>query len=138
MLTSLTTHGFVIDLGNRLLRVGETSAPLLSSKTPLASSYHVSVGETFVIHPGEERLCKASINDEYPFPAGTLGVVEAQDGVEEKYQILLAHVLATPDQGTVPLRIANLSSSAVTLYKGTNLAKFCPLDSPEVTGHRVC
>ena len=78
----LTTHGFVIDLGNRLLRVGETSAPLFSSKTPLASSYHVSVGETFVIHPGEERLCKANISDEYPFLAGTLGVVEVQDGVK--------------------------------------------------------
>ena len=30
----LISHGFVIDLGNRLLRIGETSTPLLSSKTP--------------------------------------------------------------------------------------------------------
>ena len=127
----LTTHGFVIDLGNHVLRVGETSTPLLSSKTPLASSYHVSVGETFVVHPGEERLCKANISCEYPSLAGTTGVVEAQEGIEEKHQILLARVLANPDQGTVPLRIANLSGSAVTLYKGTNLAKFCPLGSPD-------
>ena len=46
--------------------------------------------------------------------------------------VLLARVLAKPDQGTVPRRIANLSGSAITLYKGTNLAKYCPLGSPEL------
>ena len=128
----LISHGFVIDPGNRLLRIGETSTPLLSSKTPpFASSYHVSVGETFVIHPGEERLCRANISGDYSSLVGTTGVVEAQEGTEEKHQILLARVLANPDQGTVPLRIANLSGSAVTLYKGTNLAKYCPLGSSE-------
>ena len=46
---------------------------------------------------------------------------------QERHQLLLARVVATPDNGMVPLRVANLTSSAVTLYRGTNIAKFCPL-----------
>ena len=102
----LITHGFVIDLGSRLLRIGETSTPLLSSKTPCASSYHVSVGETFVIHPGEERLCRANISGDYSSLVGTTGVVEAQEGTEEKHQILLARVLAKPE---IPTSVAALA-----------------------------
>ena len=63
---------------------------------------------------------------------GTTGVVEAQEGTEEKHRILLTRVLANPDQGTVPLRITNLFGSAVTLYRGTNLAKYCPMGSSEL------
>ena len=43
----------------------------------------------------------------------------------------MARVVATPDDGVVPLRVANLTTSAITLYRGTNIAKFCPLVEPD-------
>ena len=49
----------------------------------------------------------------------------------------MARVVATPDRGMVPLRVANLTASAVTLYRGMNIAKFCPLSEPNTVGTEI-
>ena len=57
----------------------------------------------------------------------TAGVLEPKEGFEERHQLLLARVMAIPDNGLIPLRAANLSSAAITLYRGTTIGKFYPL-----------
>ena len=42
----------------------------------------------------------------------------------------MARVVATPDDGVVPLRVVSLTMSPITLYQGTSIAKFCPLAVP--------
>ena len=42
-------------------------------------------------------------------------------------------MVAVPTQGQVPLRVASLSFSSVTLYKGTNVARFYSLASSDGT-----
>ena len=39
----------------------------------------------------------------------------------------MARVVAIPDDGVVPPRVANLTTSAITLNIGTHIAKFSPL-----------
>ena len=45
-------------------------------------------------------------------------------------QLLVARVVATPDDAVIPLKVTNLTTSAITFYRGTSIAKFCPLVDP--------
>ncbi len=54
-------------------------------------------------------------------------MVEQKQGFEDQHEVLMARVVATSAGGAVPVRIANLSSSAVTLYQGQKITKFCSL-----------
>ena len=134
----LASHGFVIDLQSRELRQGQSSTPLLHQPGQYTSSRpvcRVSVSDTVIVRAGEEKLLFASVdNSPCSHLAGTAGVLEPKEGFEERHQLLLARVVATPDRGMVPLRVANLSASAVTLYRGTNIAKFCPLSELNTVG----
>jgi len=124
----LAAHGFVIDLQSRVLRQGQASTPLLHQPESTLPVCKVAVSDTVIVRAGEEKLLFANVdNSSCSHLAGTSGVLEPKEGFEERHQLLLARVVATPDNGVVPLRVANLTSSAVTLYRGTNIAKFCPL-----------
>ena len=72
----------------------------------------------------EERLFWANIKSCSSLPTGAAGIIEPKEGFEECHQLLLARVVAVPTQDQVPLRVANLSSGTVTLYQGTNVARF--------------
>ena len=129
----LTSHGFVIDLQSQVLRQGQLSTPLLLQRgqcTSALSVCKVSVGNTVILRAGEEKLLFVNI-DNSSYPTGTAGVLEPKEGFEDRHQLLVARVVATPDDGVVPLRVANLTTSAITLYRGTNIAKFCPLVEPD-------
>ena len=122
----LASHQFVIDLGSRMLRKGKSSTPLLQPHNPTREVCRVSIGEPVVVRAGEERLFFANVDCLFHgFP--TAGVLEPKEGFEEQHQLLLARVLAIPDNGLIPLRAANLSSDAITLYRGTTIGKFYPL-----------
>ena len=128
----LTSHGFVIDLQSQVLRQGQLSTPLLLQHgqcTSTLSVCKVSVGNTVILRAGEEKLLFANV-DNSSYPTGTAGVLEPKEGFEDRHQLLVARVVATPDNGVVPLRVANLTTSAITLYRGTSIAKFCPLVEP--------
>jgi len=54
------------------------------------------------------------------------------------HQLLLARVVAIPDNGVVPLRVANLSTEVVTLHRGTTTGKFYPLSGTSVGDVEYC
>lgn len=125
----LQTHGFTIDLKTYRLSNGAASTPLVQSHTPVAAVCRVSIPEPVVIRAGEEKLFWTEVD--CPVSLSLAGVLEPKEGLEERHQLLLARVVATPRQRMVPMRAANLSGSAVTLYKDMTVAKFFPLETPD-------
>ena len=67
---------------------------------------------------------------ECPVSFSIAGVLEPKEGWEERHQLLLARVVATPKERMVPLRAVSLAASPVTLYEGMTVAKFFPLTDP--------
>ena len=57
----LASHEFVIDLGSRMLRRGQSSTPLLQPHNPTREVCRVSIGEP-VVRAGEERLFFANVD----------------------------------------------------------------------------
>ena len=123
----LQAHGFVVDLAAGILRHGNLSTPLLRNPNTPPSVCKISVAGNTVVRAGEEKMLWANV---HPEPVSSLtgvsGVIEPKLGFEEQHQVLLARVVATPQNGMVPLRLANLSASTVILYKGTSIARFFP------------
>jgi len=80
----------------------------------------VSIGEPVVVRAGEERVFFAKVDGiSHSFPAA--GVLEPKEGFGVRHQLLLARVVAIPDNGVVPLRVANLSTEDITLHRGTTI-----------------
>ena len=129
----LISHGFVVDLKAGVLRRGFSSTPLLQRPSEVSAVCRVSVSSNTTVRAGEERLLWADVNCCSSSLTGTAGVIEPKEGFEERHQLLLARVVAVPDHGQVPIRVANLSSSSVTLHRGTNIGHFCPLAEPGST-----
>ncbi len=87
----------------------------------------VSLPATTVIRPREERLLWAKVHPPDKSNVEYAGVLEPKEGFENRYQLLVARVVAVPSDKGIPVRVANLSSSQVTLYRGVNVGQFCPL-----------
>jgi len=133
----LTAHGFIIDFNSRMLCKGDLSAPLVTSHNPTREVCRVSIGEPVVVRAGEERVFFAKVDGiSHSFPAA--GVLEPKEGFEVRHQLLLARVVAVPDNGVVPLRVANLSTEVVTLHRGTTIGKFYPLSGTSVGDAEYC
>ena len=58
------------------------------------------------------------------------GVLEPKEGFEAQHQLLVARVVALPDNELMPVRMANLTPVPITLYQGMRIGDFCPLASP--------
>ena len=74
---------------------------------------------------------------ECSLPFSQSGVLEPKDGFEDRHQLLLTRVVATPRNRMVLLRAANLTAFPVTLYKGTTIAQlfsFSKTESCSATG----
>ncbi len=52
---------------------------------------------------------------------------------ESKHKILVARVVAIPNNKLVPVRVANLAFTPITLYRGQGIGNFCPLAVPGET-----
>ena len=131
----LIAHGCVVDLKARKLVMGPLSTPIFHLQVTDQSQAicRVLMSETMVFRAGEERVCVGNV-DIPPFVTiGSAGVVEPKEGFEERSNLLLARTLVVPDNGCLPVRLANLTESPVTVYKGTNVAIFSPLPSDSET-----
>ena len=129
----LTAHECVVDLKarNLVILIGQLSSPIFHLRVTDQSQAicRVSMSETMVFRAGEERICVGNV-DIPPFVTiGSAGVVEPKEGFEERSNLLLDRTLVVPDNGCLPVRLANLTESPVTVYKGTNVAIFSPLPS---------
>ena len=58
----------------------------------------------------------------------SIGVLEATEGFINRSELLIAKALVSPETGTVPLHVMNLSNEAVMLYKNTVAAIYEPVD----------
>ena len=129
----LTAHECVVDLKARKLVMGPLSTPIFHLQVTDQSQAvcRVSMSETMVFRPGEERVCVGNIDIPSLVSIGSAGVVEPKEGFEERSNLLLARTLVVPDNGRLPVRLANLTESPVTVYKGSNVATFSPLPSAD-------
>ena len=125
----LSTHGFTIDLKLHVLSSGSMSTSLLQAQTMSTSCCQVSILNSVVIRPEEEKIFWGEVDCSLPFSQP--GVLEPKDCFEEQHQLLLARVVLTSRNQMVPLRAANLTTSPVTLYKGTTIARFFPFSKTE-------
>ena len=136
----LTAHECVVDLKARKLVMGLLSTPIFHLQVTDQSQAvcRVSMSETMVFRAGEERVCVGNIDIPPLVTIGSAGVVEPKEGFEERSNLLLARTLVVPDNGCLPVRLANLTESPVTVYKGTNVAIFSPLPSDSETLVWIC
>ncbi len=81
--------------------------------TTKAAVCHVAVAQTTVLPAGEENRVKLRQPDNQN--SSKAGMIEPKEGFEDQHKVLMARGVATSGEA-VPVRIANLSSSVVTLY----------------------
>ncbi len=126
----LVSNGFIIDFSEGLLWFNNSVAKLQVAATRTTSVCHLSIGSPTVSRGREEKLLWADLRE--PHHGDThAGMVVAKEGFEEQHHVLFARVVAVPRDGKVPVRIANLSSSATTLYEGQRIGSFHPLATPD-------
>ncbi len=128
----LATHRFIVDFDRRVLQPAGTTIAMIEAHAPdqPKSVCRVSIPVTTMIRPREEQLLWANIHPTDESKTQHAGVLQLKEGFQERYQLLVARVVAIPSDQKVPIRLANLSPSPVTLYRGVNVGQFCPLVSP--------
>ena len=57
-------------------------------------------------------------------------MLEPKEGFEAQHQLLVARVVALPDNELMPVRMANLTPVPITLYQRMRIGDFWPLTSP--------
>ena len=125
----LIAHKFNIDLEQNKIFFGEDSVAIQTDKnSPKCEVCRVAVSSTTVLRNHEERLLWAEVQHPQRGAQVTYcGIVEPRTEKLEKYPFLIARVLAQPGKmNTIPVRIINLSDSAITIYKGQTIGNFCP------------
>ena len=126
----LAVHGCVINCHENLLTLpGNHSIKLGPHKSPPVV-YRVILTETVTVPNNHEMILPGHIKARkgQQVDSSQAGMVEVTTKFGQKCNLGVARVVSKPVQGTVPIRILNVSSDAVTLYKGTNIALFCPID----------
>ena len=128
----LVPHGAVVDFMTKQLRVGETSVQIQhSAHQELPKQVcRVSVASTAVIRGGEEKLLWANVHHPNKMDVHYSGVLEPREGFEAQHQLLVARVVALPENRLMPVRMANLTPVPVTLHQGLRIGDFCPLATP--------
>ena len=126
----LIANSFVIDFKAGVLRRDARTAPLTHMENrPTRSVCRVSLGGTTVIRAGEERLLWGDVQHPQDLSIKYAGVLEPKEGFEAQHQVLVARVVAVPDGKLFPVRVANLSASPITLYRGLRIGTFWPLST---------
>ena len=128
----LVPHGAVIDFKTNQLQVGEAVVPMHHSAIEALPKQvcRVSVAITAIIRGGEEKLLWATVHHPWNIHVHYPGVLEPKEGFEAQHQLLVARVVALPDNELMPVRMANLTPVPITLYQGMRIGDFCPLPSP--------
>ena len=125
----LIAHKFNIDSErNKIFFSGDSVAIHTDKNSPKREVCRVAVSSTTVLRNHEERLLWAEVqHPQRGAQVNYCGIVEPRTEKLEKYPFLIARVLAQPGKmNIIPVRIINLSDSAITIYKGQTIGNFCP------------
>ena len=111
---------------NHLLLNGEKIVCFRSSVDAIPSHSRIAVIETVEVPPESEIIVKGRSLDRVN--SHSIGVLEATEGFINRSGLLIAKALVSPETGTVPLRVMNLSNEPVMLYKNTIAAMYEPVE----------
>ena len=123
----LASHDCIVDFPNRQLKMGQENAAIMQTTKDSNEVCRVTVADTTAIKAGREELLWADVYNKHGQQVQWTGMLEPKPGSIEKYQLLVARTLSTPDSAQIPVRVINMSPCSVTLHKGTNVGEFHPL-----------
>jgi hypothetical protein len=84
--------------------------------------------ETVTVSAHHEMIIPARILGKEDTPVATVGLVEARQGFTARSLLGVARTLMDGSSGLVPVRVANLTDSAITVYEATHIGTFYPLE----------
>ena len=113
----MRSHGCLIDLSTQEF---EVQGQRVRGEVRLDQNYEIQPRcQTILWSKADQR-----------FPSGCL--IEANPDFDTRYSIKVATCLATESNGKVPIRLMNIGSSPVKLYKNTIVSLAEPLPSDQV------
>ena len=121
----------LIDLKCNTLTLPEGNPKATQPSSPLVEqcTLHLLITET--LPPLSQTLVAAKLK--HPFDPGITGIIEPKRILADKYNVCGAVLLATTsDANTVPVRLLNPTTAAITLYQHTSLGLFTRLDNPTI------
>ena len=117
----LTQLGAKIDMSSGLLHVRTVTVPLQCS--PLSDRYNVSrvvVTDTVVVKARTEMVFCGEVRERRL--QGQTCLLEPELPAEDKLGVCVARLAVKVDDYCVPIRVSNVSSEDVKVYKGTHIA----------------
>ena len=114
----LESNHCILDLAEGKLSAGGQSIPLDPHCVgKQVSAYtEITAEETFTIAPVSEMEIMGNVNMD------CTGTWLVEDRVSKKPPILVARAVVSPQKGRFPIRVLNLTSESITVYKGTRSA----------------
>ena len=121
----LSAHHAMLDLDQGFLSLSSCTLPLMGLNLTVPLVVSAVVDAEVVIPPWSESvlpipLCRDSCDS---FPPNVDGVLAPSN----ELPVIVACTLASVVDGTIPVRVANPTSSSITLYPGMPLGEFHPL-----------
>ena len=124
----LENNQCTLDLRRRTLTLSDsTTVPLSSSKPSAAEQLAVSVTQTIRIPASSELEILAHITGAAPKHTYLL-----EQNPSKRLPVMVARALVTPTSPDIPVRLINLASEDVTLFKGTHIATMEMLDHGQI------
>lgn len=88
------------------------------------SEVNVCITEFAKVPPRAETVLKGTLET---FVPNVAYIVESDFQINNKYDLSIASSIVNTDDGTIPLRICNTSTNAITLFPKSKIAKASPL-----------
>ena len=114
----LTKYGALLDFGKKECRVMGKLLPLLVP-ADMDTPKTVIVSTNTVIPPRSETIIMGKM--ESVCAPGRVGMLEPSDSVANHCNVMVARVVCTIDQDSVPVRVINVTNEALTLKGGMKL-----------------
>ena len=124
----MRSHGCLIDLSTQEFEVQGQRVPCSMSKEE-NNRGEVRLDQNYEIQPRCQTILWSKADQRFPSSC----LIEANPDFETRYSIKVATCLATESNGKVPIRLMNIGSSPVKLYKNTIVSFAEPLPSDQVT-----
>ena len=123
----LTKHGCDVFLSkNHILLNGEKITSYRSSVDIIPSCCRIAINENVEVPPECEIIIMGHAMDRVDTCG--IGVLEATESFVDRSGLLIAKALVSPEFGTVPLRIMNLSNEPCMLHKNMVAAMYEPVE----------
>ena len=105
--------------------------PILTHFHKSRKSIGVILTEDSIITPNSEQLVSGQTEEhEAHLITESCCVIESEKPIEDKLGVLVACGLVTPSK-PLPIRVANLSTTSVTLKAGTRIGKLLPIEEED-------